>query len=152
MNRSLMTALIGIGTAQFLKIPLEYIHTGKWHWKKMFETGNMPSSHSASCSALSTYVAFKKGFGSIDFGISSLLSLIVMYDAMGIRRQAGEIAMAVNKLDLQIERLSGDNPGVYHNIHHKKLNEMLGHLPKEVAGGAVLGAAIGTISYLTEKR
>ncbi|WEG12486.1 divergent PAP2 family protein [Pullulanibacillus sp. KACC 23026] len=152
MNRSLMTALIGIGTAQFLKIPLEYIQTGEWHWEKFLETGSMPSSHSASCSALSTYVAFKKGLGSIEFGISSLLSLIVMYDAMGIRRQAGEIAMAVNKLDLQVERLSGEQPGVYHHIRHKKLNEMLGHLPREVAGGAVLGAVIGTISYLTEKK
>lgn len=152
LNRSITTALIGIGAAQFLKIPLEYIENGTWDWNKLFETGDMPSSHSSSVTALTTYVAFKKGLLSVDFGVSTVFSLIVMYDAMGIRRQAGEIAMVVNELDEELEKLADDHPGIYHKLRKKKLKIMLGHLPIEVVGGAILGAAIGTFSYLTEQK
>lgn len=152
LNRSVITALLGIGTAQFLKIPLDFFQSGRWEWQKLLETGDMPSSHSSSVTALTTYIAFKKGLLSIDFGVSTVFSLIVMYDAMGIRRQAGEIAMAVNDLDEELEQLANQHPGVYHKLRKKKLKEMLGHLPIEVVGGAVLGVAIGTLSYLTEKK
>jgi acid phosphatase family membrane protein YuiD len=151
LNRSIITSLMGIGAAQFLKVPLNYFENGTWDWKKLLGTGDMPSSHSSAVTALTTYVALKKGVPSIDFGVSSIFSLIVIYDAMGIRRQAGEIAMEVNELNEQLELLADEHPGIYHKERQKKLEELLGHLPIEVAGGAVLGAAIGALSYLTEK-
>ncbi|QDP39832.1 divergent PAP2 family protein [Radiobacillus deserti] len=152
MNRAIATALIGIGTAQFLKVPLHYMETGKWDWKKLYGSGDMPSSHSSAVTSLTTYVALKKGVRSVDFGISSIFSIIVMYDAMGIRWQAGEIAIAVNDMNEQMEKLAHEHPGFYHKKREKELKEMLGHLPIEVAGGAVLGAAIGAISYLVESK
>ncbi|MEC5424832.1 divergent PAP2 family protein [Virgibacillus sp. C22-A2] len=151
LNRSILTALIGIGAAQFLKIPLNYLDKGKWDLSRIVGTGGMPSSHSSAVAALTTYVALKKGVPSIDFGVSTIFSLIVVYDAMGIRRQAGEIAMEVNELNVQLEKLSDEHPGIYHKKRKEKLEELLGHLPIEVAGGAVLGAAIGVVSYLKEK-
>ncbi|WP_138416266.1 divergent PAP2 family protein [Aquibacillus sediminis] len=150
LNRALSTALIGIGTAQFLKVPLHYIETGKWDWNKTIGSGNMPSSHSSAVTSLSTYVALKKGIYSIDFGVSSIFSLIVMYDAMGIRWQAGETAIAVNDMYEQLEKLADDHPGFYYKKRKKELKEMIGHLPIEVAGGAALGFVVGAISYLTE--
>lgn len=152
LNRSMITALIGIGTAQFLKVPLKYLEHGTWDWKRLFGTGDMPSSHTSSVTALTTYVALKKGVPSIDFGVSSIFSMIVIYDAMGIRRQTGEIAIEVNDLNEQLEKLADVHPGFYHIERQKKLEELLGHMPIEVAGGALVGAVIGTISYLTEKK
>ncbi|MCT2536920.1 divergent PAP2 family protein [Aquibacillus koreensis] len=152
MNRALTTALIGIGTAQFLKVPTHYIETGKWDWRKLIGSGDMPSSHSSAVTSLTTYVALKKGIPSIHFGVSSIFGLIVMYDAMGIRWQTGQIAIAVNDMDEQLEKLSVDHPNINHKKRDRELKEMLGHLPIEVAGGAALGIAIGAISYLIEKK
>ncbi|MFD1039812.1 divergent PAP2 family protein [Virgibacillus byunsanensis] len=152
LNRSLLTALVGIGTAQFLKVPVKYMEHGTWDWKRLFGTGDMPSSHSSAVAALTTYVALKKGIPSIDFGVSSIFSLIVVYDAMGIRRQTGEIAMEVNVLNEQLEKFADTTPGYDHKKRKKKLEELLGHMPIEVVGGALLGVAIGAISYATEKK
>lgn len=62
LNRSLLTALIGIGSAQFLKVPLKYFEEGTWDWRRLFGTGDMPSSHSSAVTALTTYVALKKRY------------------------------------------------------------------------------------------
>lgn len=146
------TALIGIGAAQFLKVPLHYIETGIWDWKKMIGSGDMPSSHSAAVTSLSSYIGFSRGFSSMDFGISSIFSLIVMYDAMGIRWQAGQTAIAVNDMYEELEKLAEQHPNVSYRKREKELKEMLGHMPIEVLGGAVLGFLIGGISHLLEKK
>ncbi|GGI43173.1 putative membrane protein YuiD [Paenibacillus marchantiophytorum] len=152
MNRALTTAMIGIGTAQAMKMPLTYVKTGKWDWSQVIQTGGMPSSHSSGVSALATYIAMKRGLSAIDFAVSSVFGAVVMYDAMGIRRAAGEIAVEVNDLDEQVERLAKHHPGIYHARRRKALKERLGHLPREVAGGALLGIAVGALSYFLEKK
>ncbi|OPH47668.1 hypothetical protein BC351_10790 [Paenibacillus ferrarius] len=152
MNRALTTALIGIGTAQLMKIPWHYAASRQWDWSQVVQTGGMPSSHSSGVSALATYIAMKKGVSAIDFAVSSVFGAVVMYDAMGIRRAAGEIAVEVNDLDEQVERLAKQQPGIYHARRRKALKERLGHLPREVLGGALLGIAVGACSYLLEKK
>ncbi len=112
LNRAITTALIGIGAAQFLKIPLHYKETGSWEWEKLFGSGDMPSSHSSAVTSLTTYIALRKGISSTDFGISSIFSLIVMYDAMGIRWQAGQTAIAVNDMYEQLEKLADHHPDI----------------------------------------
>ncbi len=145
------TALIGIGAAQFLKVPLHYKETGIWDWKKMFGSGDMPSSHSAAVTSLSSYVGFKSGFSSMNFGMSSIFSLIVMYDAMGIRWSAGQTAIAVNDMYEELEKFAKHHPDVEYRKREKELKEMLGHMPIEVIGGAALGLFIGAMSHLLEK-
>lgn len=152
MNRALTAALLGIGTAQALKLPIHYTKTREWDWSQLIETGGMPSSHSAGVSALASYVALKRGFSAVDFALSAVFGAIVMYDAMGVRRHAGEIAIEVNELDEQVERLAQEHPGIYHVRRRKELEERIGHMPVEVLGGALLGVAIGTLSYLLEKK
>lgn len=151
MNRAVITALVSIGFAQFLKIPLKKMKTGHWDWKVLFETGGMPSSHSAGVSSLASYIAMKKGVSTIDFALSSIFGLIVMYDAQGIRRQTGELSIRVNDIDEEVERLVGTPRGYQHEIKEKRLKEMLGHQPEEVLGGALLGIAMGALSYLIQK-
>jgi len=91
----------------------------------------MPSSHSASVAALSTAVGLQEGFTSAVFGVTLYFSMIVMYDAAGLRRAAGRHAMILNRLiERQFEHPERDT---------QKLMELLGHTPFEVFIGASLG-------------
>ncbi|MFC0472828.1 divergent PAP2 family protein [Halalkalibacter kiskunsagensis] len=149
MNRPMLTALMTIGVAQTLKIPINKAQTGEWRSDILFETGGMPSSHSAGVTALATYVALEKGICSVDFALSTVFGLIVMYDAQGIRRQTGELTIKVNEMDEELQRLSGlhkeqTNQRADHSI---KLRERLGHMPEEVLGGALLGLLTGSMGY-----
>ncbi|WP_078380254.1 divergent PAP2 family protein [Sutcliffiella halmapala] len=145
MNRALKIALSAITIAQFLKIPIKYVRTGRWEWSTFFETGGMPSSHSAGVSALATFIAIKRGFKTIDFALSAIFGLIVMYDAQGVRRQTGEITLAVNDLAEQLDKLEGKPDNNVHDRIEKRLKERLGHQPEEVVGGALFGILIGLI-------
>ena len=108
-----------------------FFHTRRWNLRRFVETGGMPSSHSASVAALSTAVGLWHGFDTALFSVTLYVSLIVMYDAAGLRRAAGRQAMVLNRL---IER---------HFQHPEKetqtLMELLGHTPFEVLIGAALG-------------
>jgi acid phosphatase family membrane protein YuiD len=152
MNRAIHTALSGIILAQLLKVPIQ-IATGKRiNYRNLIGTGGMPSSHSSGVTSLATYVGFEDGWDSISFSLATMLGLIVMYDATGIRRHAGETAIQVNDLDVDVEELAGENPGVFHIRREKKLKESLGHQPIEVFAGALLGIGVGAFSYLIKPK
>lgn len=152
MNRGITTALLSIGLAQFLKIPIKKVRTGKWDWAAFFETGGMPSSHSAGVSSLATFIALKRGISTIDFALSTIFGLIVMYDAQGVRRQTGELSIRVNDLYEDLDRLEKQQKRAeFHEEKEEKVKEVLGHQPEEVLGGAFLGVATGTLSYLLSK-
>lgn len=151
-NKGLATALAAVGAAQLLKVPFERRRTGKWDWSKLAGSGGMPSSHSSGVTALAVYTAIKHGIKTPEFAIASMLGIIVMYDAMNIRRHAGEIAIQVNDLDEDVERLAGRHPGIYHKRRRERLKETLGHQPREVAAGAVLGAIVGWAGALWPSR
>ncbi|MDD5528526.1 MAG: divergent PAP2 family protein [bacterium] len=124
--------LLAVASAQFLKIVFGYVREHKINVRYFIETGGMPSSHSAGVASLSTSVGIVQGFKSIDFAIALLFSLIVMYEATGLRREAGRQAQAINKL---IDVLIHDKK----QFEHKKLQELLGHTPLEVLSGTALG-------------
>ncbi|MGM0845445.1 MAG: divergent PAP2 family protein [Bacillota bacterium] len=151
MNRGIVTALLSILAAQALKIPLHFLKTGKWNPMLLFQTGGMPSSHSAGVSSLTTFIALKRGFSTIDFALSFVFGLIVMYDAQGIRRQTGELTLKVNSLDELIRKADQDH-AIPFEEKPKRLKEMLGHQPAEVIGGALFGSLIGGISFLLGKK
>ena len=108
-----------------------YFATRRWNLHRFIETGGMPSSHSASVAALSTAVGLQEGFTSALFGVTLYFSLIVMYDAAGLRRNAGKQASVLNRL---IERHFKDP-----EHEAQKLMELLGHTTFEVFVGASLG-------------
>ncbi|MEK4029563.1 MULTISPECIES: divergent PAP2 family protein [Bacillaceae] len=152
MNKGIITALSSIGMAQALKIPLHYIKKKEWKPELFLATGGMPSSHSAGVSSLATYIAMKKGASSIDFALSVIFGVIVMYDAQGIRRQTGELTLKVNDLDELIDKIHKDDPVKYEEKVPDPLKEVLGHKPGEVLGGALLGVVLGAAGYyLSEK-
>jgi acid phosphatase family membrane protein YuiD len=152
MNKGVYLALFSIGLAQGLKIPLHYLKKKEWRTELFFETGGMPSSHSAGVASLTTYVALRKGMSTFDFALALIFGLIVMYDAQGIRRQTGELTLRVNSMNDLVEKIQKEQSVEYKQKAPKKLKEMLGHKPEEVVGGAVLGALIGAVGHVFTKK
>ena len=148
MNKGVYIALISIGLAQALKIPIHFFKTGKWKPNLFFQTGGMPSSHSAGVSSLSTFIALRRGIPTIDFALSLVYGLIVMYDAQGIRRQTGELTLKVNDMGELMDKVHSEESIQFEEKPPKKLKEMLGHEPEEVLGGALLGIITGTIGHI----
>jgi acid phosphatase family membrane protein YuiD len=109
----------------------EWFAYRRWNLRRFVETGGMPSSHSASVTALSTSVGLQQGFNSLLFGVTLYFSLVIMYDAAGLRRAAGRQAMILNRL---IEEHFQHPERATH-----KLMELLGHTPLEVLVGGVIG-------------
>src|SRR5713101_6243254 len=116
VNRVLWAALIPWGLAQLIKVPLHYLLHREWDWGLLLSTGGMPSSHSALVTG-----AF-------------VLAMIVVYDATGVRRHAGDHARVIN---LMIDELLTGHP-----LAEKELKEVLGHTPREVLAGILLGLVI----------
>jgi uncharacterized protein len=152
MNKGVYIALISIGLAQALKIPIHFLKTRKWKPNLFFQTGGMPSSHSAGVSSLSTFIALRRGIPTIDFALSLIYGLIVMYDAQGIRRQTGELTLKVNDLGELMDKVHTEKSIQFEEKPPKKLKEMLGHEPEEVLGGAVLGIITGTIGHIVFRK
>jgi hypothetical protein len=109
----------------------EFLRTRHWNLRRFVETGGMPSSHSAAVATLSAEVAFREGVNSLLFGVTLYFSLVVMYDAAGLRRAAGRQAALLNRLIDQHWKDPGQET--------QKLMELLGHTPLEVAVGALIG-------------
>lgn len=138
-NRLLDVAIISCFIAQFYKVFSPILKGEKIQWARLIQTGGMPSSHASTVVSLSTGVWLLKGTSSIEFAISMIFSSIVLYDATGIRRQAGKHAKALNRLVESIEKKDGIE------IISEELKEFLGHTPIEVFWGCVLGVIIGVL-------
>ena len=135
-NPTLVVALISWVLGQTIKLVIDYIYTHRWDGSLLFRAGGMPSSHSSSVVALTTAVAFTQGLNSGAFAISAVLAVIVMYDAAGIRKAAGEHAGVINQLTEFIIAAFDKR------FKNEKLKELLGHSYSEVIVGAVLGFLI----------
>jgi uncharacterized protein len=141
-NFPLWAALIAIGFAQFIKVPLQYIATKRFDWSLLTSTGGMPSSHSAAVTALATAIALEEGLGSPYFAISTIFGVIVMFDASGVRRHAGEQATVLNRLVEDFNKLVKEAktwPEKEEKEKQKELKELLGHQPIEVFFGGLTG-------------
>ncbi|RNF39289.1 divergent PAP2 family protein [Planococcus salinus] len=149
-NLPLMAALFAILFAQFVKIPIQYMVIRQLDWKLFTSTGGMPSSHSAAVTALTTSVGLEYGVDSTIFAIAAMFAVITMYDATGVRFQAGQQALTINKLrnDLYIFM---DETRKWTKMKEEEriedLKTLLGHKPSEVFMGALTGIAISFVFY-----
>lgn len=130
----LLCGIIAAFIAQVLKFILHLIFEKKVNFKIFTTTGGMPSSHSAGVVSLSTSVGLITGFDSIPFAIAMGYALVVMYDAAGLRRASGKMAVCLNKIMDDFYKHEVQSVG-------GKLKELLGHTPIEVFAGAALGVA-----------
>jgi len=138
-NRILIIALAAWAVAQVLKIPMEYLRSRRWNWALVFTAGGMPSSHSALMVGATQAIGLYQGFDSPLFALGVAITMIVTYDAAGVRRQAGKHAERINLLFDEL--MHGQMPD------EKELREVLGHTPLEVTGGILLGIAVATLMW-----
>ena len=142
-NKALIAGLSAWLLAQIIKVPLDWFRTGRWNWALLLTTGGMPSSHSALMTATTLAIGLYYGFDHPAFALGIAITMIVTYDAAGVRQQAGIHARRINVLFGEL--LHG------HPISDKDLREVLGHTPLEVIGGILLGLVVGTVQWLIWK-
>lgn len=139
-NTILLPALVSWLLAQIIKLPLEYVRTRKWNWEIMVSVGGMPSSHSALMVATTWSIGLRLGFDSALFALAVAISMVVLYDAAGIRRQAGKHAQIINVI---IDDLAAGHP-----LKEEQLREVLGHTPSQVFAGTVQGVFIAHLFWM----
>lgn len=138
-NVIFVSAALGWLVAQVLKTLIHLIITRKFVVERMVGSGGMPSSHSATVCALATAAGMEYGGGSFEFAVSAMLAIIVMYDAMGVRRETGIQAKVLNEM-MELFTHMGKKMSV-----EDKLKEFVGHTPLQVLMGAILGIVIAVI-------
>ena len=136
-NKILVSAFFGWLCAQFLKTLIYILVNKEFNPERLMGDGGMPSSHSATVMALVTSTAFYYSFSSFEFAVSAILALIVMHDAMGVRRETGIQAKVINNMMEWFQEMYSDIPV------EQKLKEFVGHTPLQVFFGALLGIAVG---------
>lgn len=139
-NPVLLAALAAWAIAQIIKVPLEYLRTHTWDWVLLLRAGGMPSSHSALMAAVTHSIGLNTGFDSPLYGLAFALAMIVIYDATGIRRQAGMHAAIINTM---IRDLASGHP-----LQEEKLREVLGHTPLEALAGTLLGITVAQLLWM----
>jgi acid phosphatase family membrane protein YuiD len=131
-NKTLFCVSTAWFVAQAIKILIQGIRDKDWSFRYFFNSGGMPSSHSASVAALAVMVGYCEGYDSPVFAASVLLMFIVMYDAAGVRRETGRQGKALNSL-ADFFKLEDEL------IPAKGLKEQVGHSPLQVIAGGLLG-------------
>ncbi len=128
LSAYLITAGLAWAVAQILKYLFSVITGGRWHdTSTILHSGNMPSVHTATAVALTASIGLIDGTASPLFALSLLLTAIVAYDAMGVRRSSGEQGVALHKIlgpKAKLPYLA------------------LGHKPLEVLVGAAIGISV----------
>ncbi|WP_042222710.1 divergent PAP2 family protein [Oceanobacillus manasiensis] len=150
LNFPLWAALAAIVFAQVVKIPIKLIVTKEFNPGLAFSTGGMPSSHSAAVAALTTGVGITEGVTSTVFAVACVFSIIIMFDASGVRRQAGEQAVVLNQLikDFQLFVDGAKDWSKKEEVEKREeLKELLGHQPIEVFFGGLSGVLIAFVLY-----
>ncbi|KAM0938054.1 hypothetical protein DsansV1_C23g0174161 [Dioscorea sansibarensis] len=137
-NLPLVSAFLAFSIAQFLKLFTTWFKEKRWDSRRLVGSGGMPSSHSATVTALAMAIGLQEGTGASSFAIAVILASIVMYDATGIRLHAGRQAELLNQIVCEL-------PPEHPLSNNRPLREPLGHTPLQVFVGAVLGCVV---SYL----
>ncbi len=139
LNPALIAAVTAWAIAQIVKVPLDYRYTRTWNWSLLLRAGGMPSSHSAIVAGVTHAIGLYSGFDTPLFALAFVLSMIVIYDATGIRRQAGKHAQIINQM---ITDLATGHP-----LKQEQLREVLGHTPLEAVAGTLLGLAVAQVTW-----
>ena len=165
-NFIINTAFVAWFSAQIIKLILTLLLTRRMQWERMLGAGGMPSSHSALVCSMVVATARKAGISSPVFGVAFCIAAIVIYDAMGIRRAAGEQAKVLNKMifefpffkkmrvgeqeqEAQEQTLAETDGEQSITLIPKELKELLGHTPFEVLGGCMTGILIAFFMPMT---
>jgi hypothetical protein len=139
-NQVLWAGVAAWAVAQIIKVPYSYLQEKRWNWSLLFRAGGMPSSHAALVTAITHAVGLYVGFDDPLFAVAFMVAMVVVYDATGIRRQAGLHAALINAM---IDDLASG-----HVLKSEQLLEVLGHTPLEALAGVVMGLIVAQGMWL----
>jgi acid phosphatase family membrane protein YuiD len=144
-NKILLAAFVAWLLAQGCKVLLAFFLGRKLSIWMVMESGGFPSSHSALVSAMAIQVGQIVGWETPLFAVALIFAFIVMYDAAGVRRAAGEHAYLINEMidKLDMSHIRKDKKKALEE--KERLKELIGHTPFEVFGGAVLGLLVALV-------
>ncbi|OGW78127.1 MAG: hypothetical protein A2Z83_01135 [Omnitrophica bacterium GWA2_52_8] len=130
-SRAFLAVFLSWFVAQLVKVARSLILKKRFSVRWLFDTGGMPSAHSATVASLATVTGLYFGFHSIFFLIVLIFTIITMFDAAGVRRSVGRQAQILNRIihDLAMRG----------QVAEERLKELLGHTPVEVFAGALVG-------------
>ncbi len=156
-NRVLLSGVLGWFVAQFLKVIIDFVRNGKFNAERLSGAGGMPSSHSCMVTSMTVSVAMVEGVSSSLFAMALLMAFITLYDAMGVRWQAGLHARILNKTVRDVEELKESQNDEADDIlmqededdvESEDLKEFIGHKPMEVLVGVMLGIVVAMLVCL----
>ena len=139
VHRIGIAALVSAVAAQALKPFVDLAMRRGFRLIRFFDTGGMPSSHTAVVTTLTVGVAAYQGVSSPLFGISLIFSLYFVFEATGLRQEVGNQARVLNEI---IERARET-----HHFNAEALRELIGHTWGEVIGGFVLGLVVALLMF-----
>ena len=148
-NKMLVCGVSGWAVAQILKTCIYALVNHEIRWERMVGDGGMPSGHSATVSAMATASGILYGIQSFEFAIASMLAIIVMHDAMGVRMETGKQGKVLNEM-IEFFRTEGfveafrKNDKMY-EFWEASLKEFVGHTPLQVAAGCQLGILVACL-------
>ena len=137
-NGALKCGLLSWAAAQFIKVLINLWLNKKLDWRRCFGMGGMPSSHTALVFSLVISIGTLEGVQSSMFAMALALAAVVIYDALGVRRETGRQSEVLNQIIT--EMLVEGKP-----ITEKQLKELVGHTPLEVLGGLIVGVTVTLI-------
>lgn len=138
-NKTLGVVLLSAAVAQGIKIVLGIIKERKFNFYWLLGTGGMPSAHTSMVVAFSVCMGKEFGFSSAFFTFSVIFALTTMFDAQTWRRSIGAQARILNVIMDDIYQKK--------TVSEDKLRELVGHTPKEVFAGALIGLIISSLFY-----
>ncbi|CAL9173559.1 unnamed protein product [Musa hybrid cultivar] len=144
LNYPLISAIVSFAVAQSIKFFMTWYRERRWDAKLLIGSGGMPSSHSATVTALAAAIGIQDGLGSSIFAAATIFASVVMHDAFGVRLHAGKQAEVLNQI---VYELPADHP----LSDTRPLRELIGHTPLQVIAGAFLGFVIATTGQLIKK-
>jgi acid phosphatase family membrane protein YuiD len=134
-NKVLITILAAWFITQFSKPFIDFFRTRSWKWSWWVSAGGMPSTHAAMIVAATVAIGMELGWASPLFAFSVAVSMVVLYDAAGVRRQAGENAQMLKTI---MGDLSRGAP-----VKDVNFKALMGHTPSEVIIGLIMGILEG---------
>jgi acid phosphatase family membrane protein YuiD len=141
-NEVLMSAILSWMLAQIIKTIIHLFETRKFVPERLIGSGGMPSCHSAAMCALTTSILINEGISSTYLAIAAVMSVVVMYDAMGVRRETGIHSAVLNEIISDYREAGKELTPV------EKMREFMGHTPLQVLVGALLGIAFALLYCL----
>jgi len=138
-NEVLIISACAWAVAQTIKVITSLVWEKRLNLRAFVASGGMPSSHSATVSALATSIGLLQGWGSVAFGLAAILAMVVMYDAAGVRQAVSRQSIILNRIvnELRLRRPRGEV--------ERDLRELIGHTPYQVFAGSLMGITLAWV-------